>query len=176
MPTIWCFVDCEKGKLLGKGWRCIMAKFCVFLQRASPWLAEQCRKRALLMWKVPECVMTDGATDGLSKMAAWLQSVHRGIVLCLMSGEWMGTWEERGKPAYSRGHGGMSRKWAPSKSGRSILWWKDESWTGNFGCVEVLGRSKLWCFVYHNLQKALRGLDWRYWTSSRAKQQNSQWC
>lgn len=32
----------------------------------------------------------------MSKMAAWLQPVQRRIMLCLMLGEWMATWEERG--------------------------------------------------------------------------------
>lgn len=78
MPTVWWFADCEKRMLLGKGWRCIVAKLYMFLQRA------------LLMWRVPECVMTDGATSCPRWQCGWK------IMLCLILGEWMGTWEERG--------------------------------------------------------------------------------
>lgn len=77
-------------------------------------------------------------------------SLYTGELCCAWCW-WDGNMGGEGKPAYSCGHGGMSRKWAPSKSGRSILWWKDESWTGNFSCVEVWGRSKLWSFVYQKL-------------------------
>lgn len=74
----------------------------------------------------------------LSKMAAWLENY---VVLDI--GGVDGNMGGEGKPAYSCGHGGMSWKWALPKSGRSILWSKDESRTGNFSCVEVWRRSKL---------------------------------
>lgn len=148
---VFC-IQCEKGKLLGKFWRCIMAGCCIFLQRAPPRLAGQRKKRTLLVWKVYKRALRAGATG--SQRCQRGSNMHEGGWCC---DGWWGSWWEGGRREKTHLQLWAQREEQELRSAKtrgSVLWRKDESRTGNFS-MEVWGRSELWSFMYQGLHRAL---------------------